>query len=256
MPSPPPDMVNILSHLKFRELDEDLTGLTNINVQSSQAADMLNAEATTYTECLFLTLMLGIVNQNAILRKQVESLKDDLEESITKSTMQATSTTNHFERIEGRLTATPNTTPLLHPPPPTCTPLLTTTSPSLIDHYPSPPTQKSYQQAAQENLKQYETDSARRRQKKPTNTPEKPKDTPTFPAFQHQFYAMRSSPTPIPAANQIAAKLSIEFGQVLDRSKQVTPVTALTVSISARGTIRVLPPRPSPLQSTHIGSKP
>ncbi|RPB09770.1 hypothetical protein P167DRAFT_576848, partial [Morchella conica CCBAS932] len=79
MPSPPSDMVKSLSHLRLGELDEDLTGLTNTNVLSTQAYEMLNAEATTHTERLFLTLMLGIVNQNAIFQKQVEGLKDDVE---------------------------------------------------------------------------------------------------------------------------------------------------------------------------------
>ncbi|KAH8144658.1 uncharacterized protein LAJ45_11319 [Morchella importuna] len=140
MPSPPPEMVNILDHLRFRELNEDLTGLTNINILSFQAADMLKAEATTHTEHLFLNLigMLGIFNQNSILQKQLESLKDDFKESITKSNTQAMSTTNRLqvECIEGCITATPKTIPP-HPPPPTFTPHMTT-SLSFSDHHPTP----------------------------------------------------------------------------------------------------------------------
>ncbi|KAH8148891.1 uncharacterized protein LAJ45_06865 [Morchella importuna] len=89
MPSPSPDMVNILSHLRFRELVADLTGLTNTNFLSSQAADMFKAEATTHTEYHLLTLMLVMVNQNVILQKQIEKLKDEFEEFTTKNVNKA-----------------------------------------------------------------------------------------------------------------------------------------------------------------------
>ncbi|KAH0604883.1 uncharacterized protein H6S33_006551 [Morchella sextelata] len=111
MPSPPPEMVNILSHLRFGELDEDLTGLNNSNVLTTQAAELLSAESTTHAERLFLTLLLGMVNQNAILQRQIEGLKDDFEEAMTKHSNLTTTITNRLERIEGRLVTPPAATP-------------------------------------------------------------------------------------------------------------------------------------------------
>ncbi|KAH0605299.1 uncharacterized protein H6S33_005281 [Morchella sextelata] len=229
MPSPPPEMVNILSHLRFGELDEDLTGLSNSNVLTTQAAEMLEAETTSHTERLFLTLLLGMVNQNAILQRQIEGLKDDFEEVMTKHSNLNTTITNRLERIEGRLPA----------PPPNPAPKqdARNTPQNQNAHAPA----KSYLQAAQENLRQWET-APKRGRNKIHALPQTPKGAATFPASQRRFFATRSSPTPVNAAEQVAAELSVEFGRLLARSKQVAPVTALTVSISARGTITVLPP--------------
>ncbi|KAH8144472.1 uncharacterized protein LAJ45_11537 [Morchella importuna] len=111
MPSPPPNMVKSLSHLRLGGLDDDLMDLINTNVLSTQAFEMLNAEATRHTERLFLTLMLAIVNQNAIHQKQVEELKDDIEEIMTKHANLTTAIANCFKRIDSRHATPPNATP-------------------------------------------------------------------------------------------------------------------------------------------------
>lgn len=107
MPSQPPEMVNILSHLRYGELDEDLTGHHSSNVLSQQAHDMSEAESTTHMERLFLTLRLGMVNQNAILVRQLEGLKDEVEELTSKNSSQLTTIMNCLERINTRNRPTP-----------------------------------------------------------------------------------------------------------------------------------------------------
>lgn len=97
MSTPPPEIVNILSHLRYGELDEDLTGLHNTNILSQQAHDMLNIESTSHTERLFLTPLLRMINQNKILVRQLEGLKDEVEELTSKNSSQLTTIMNLIE---------------------------------------------------------------------------------------------------------------------------------------------------------------
>ncbi|KAH0613382.1 uncharacterized protein H6S33_009762 [Morchella sextelata] len=111
MPSPPQDLLNVMDRLRLAELDEDVLCITNSSILRTQAAELLAHESTSHLERLLLTITIGIVNQNAILIRQLEELTDEHE----KTASQLSTIGNKVDRAHDRISALSR----VAPPPPT-----------------------------------------------------------------------------------------------------------------------------------------
>ncbi|KAH0613640.1 uncharacterized protein H6S33_005526 [Morchella sextelata] len=115
MPSPTQDMINVMDSLRLAELDEDVLCIHNSSVLATQAAELLAHESTSHLERLLLTITIGIVNQNAILIRQLEELTEEHE----KTASQLTTIGNKVDRAHDRISALPRAAP--SPPTPQVT---------------------------------------------------------------------------------------------------------------------------------------